>query len=239
MPKNACVGPVGNCSGPLEGPDCWTPATGGCSIPPWLPYDQNDPLGGGADTTFSNCSNRPCDIHDVCYQTCNPLGRKACDDAALAHMLSLCGNYPPPGTTPVPSVIPRCAWVPNAIYTVPAHRRFLRLRQQPVQGLLVLLMRTHMLVPVLLFTAVAAAAQQSEWTASFGSFSQQAGLDVTRDGAALLAYTSTPCEKVTSLKGETDFKNRLAVAKVDKSGKTIFDIGIDRPSGVELRLIAI
>jgi hypothetical protein len=100
---------------------CFTARSNGCSIPPWLPFDHNDPLGGGADTTFSNCAgagNRPCDIHDVCYQRCNPTGRKACDDVALAHMYSLCSTYPPPGTTPVPSVGPRCSWIPNSVYTV-------------------------------------------------------------------------------------------------------------------------
>lgn len=99
--------------------------------------------------------------------------------------------------------------------------------------MLLLLMRTLMLASVLLFTAVVVQAQQPEWSASFGSFSQHAGLDVTSDGAAILAYTSTPCEKVTSLKGEEGFMNRLGVAKVDKSGKTLFDIDIPRPEDMQ------
>lgn len=93
-------------------------------------------------------------------------------------------------------------------------------------------MRNHLFASVLLFTAVVAQAQQPEWSVSFGSFSQVAGLDVTRDGAALLAYTSTPCEKVMAPRDEPAFMNRLAVAKVDRSGKTVFDVEIRRPSGV-------
>lgn len=127
VPKPPCPGvpdPMSGCgTGMVQDPPnpCFTPQSNGCSIPPWLPFDDQDPLGGGAATTFSNCAgpgDRPCDHHDVCYQRCNPGGRKACDDAALAHMQSLCANYPPPGTTPVGSVAPRCGWVPNAIYTV-------------------------------------------------------------------------------------------------------------------------
>jgi hypothetical protein len=97
----------------------------------------------------------------------------------------------------------------------------------------VLLMRTPILASVLLFTAAVMQAQQPEWSVPFGSFSQHAGLDVTRDGAAILAYTSVPCEKIASLKGEQGLMNRLAVAKVDRSGQTIFDVAIPRPDDMQ------
>jgi len=80
------------CRFTFQSPD-WQYQFDGCTAVP-------DNPAGGSDTYFSNpaCSsefpgfcNRPCDFHDICYQTCNPTrGHAYCDDLFLQDALAVC-----------------------------------------------------------------------------------------------------------------------------------------------------
>jgi hypothetical protein len=86
------------------------------------------------------------------------------------------------------------------------------------------------------YASVSALAAPPQWSASFGSFAHVQGVALLKDGAALVAYTSTPCEKVGSHEDDPSFHNKMAVAKVDSSGKTIFDVDVPRPREVMEKL---
>jgi hypothetical protein len=78
----------------------------GCSVPWFLRIgeDKDNPA-GGRDTAFSDASihgmkpqafvpTLPCDVHDKCYQTCNPdpVARELCDMKLIVEASKVCTN---------------------------------------------------------------------------------------------------------------------------------------------------
>jgi hypothetical protein len=78
----------------------------GCSVPWFLHIgeDKDNPA-GGKDTAFSDTSihgrrsqafvpTLPCDVHDKCYQTCNPdpVARELCDMKLIVEARRICNN---------------------------------------------------------------------------------------------------------------------------------------------------
>jgi hypothetical protein len=94
-----CPGQKGGCTAGGK----WTFEYDGCSGPAALAnligVDKENP-GGGHATQFALCgpsaiTNRPCDRHDECYQTCNPtlVAKTACDKRMTKDMDQTCSTH--------------------------------------------------------------------------------------------------------------------------------------------------
>jgi hypothetical protein len=83
--------------------------------------------------------------------------------------------------------------------------------------------------------AVPAFAEPAAWVTAFTGGSRPAGVAALRDGSSVVAYTASPCSLSGHDKGP-DFRNRMAVARVDSTGRIVYDVEIPRPKEVLARL---
>jgi hypothetical protein len=94
---------LGMCSGRVQNPS-WVFQFDGCSLPISPGFDKDNPA-GGADTHFGGIGSGPCDLHDICYQTCSTASnaRLLCDQGMLNGMRAVCLASAEP-----PSVVASC-----------------------------------------------------------------------------------------------------------------------------------
>ena len=75
-------------------------------------------------------------------------------------------------------------------------------------------------------------AEAPGWVTTFASGSEPAGVTALADGSSVIAYTATPCALTGKQDEVPDFRNRMAIAKVNAAGKTVYDVEIPRPKEV-------
>jgi hypothetical protein len=85
------------------------------------------------------------------------------------------------------------------------------------------------LLLTLLLAANLYAEDQVQWATEYGSFAHMGGVTMLNDGSIVLAYTSTPCEKVSAAPSEYS-PNQLALVKLDSDGNVLFNVDISRPA---------
>jgi hypothetical protein len=83
-----------------------------------------------------------------------------------------------------------------------------------------------------LLFAVPLFAQTPHWVSPAGGLADPAGMVALEDGSSIVAYTLRPCKLPPPSELPPDFRNRMAVAKVSASGKTVYDVELPRPKEV-------